>query len=422
MNDPLIQKRLEGLERQISMYERLFQSFSSKLDHHFKKYDMLISSQQQQINILTEALFTILNDQYRYSEILRDKLSTALTSVTATHVNIPGLGTPRSHQESQKQRQQQQQHSPQHASQPQPSLQPQPQPQTAAPLSNVDAFLEDFIAPEVPMTNPVPRRAKLGSFQTKSSSTTSLAANGGSHEPDDSGNENGRFRSLDVEVPVANDSVSAAVDARQQLVRQQVQQQVQQQQQQQQQTQDTTRLVKRKHRNTNGDSSSSKKIHRSLPIQDSSSTSSSTPTEGHRQSRDVPSASSASQLTEVKYYTSRGQSKKRKVYTGNFKFFNSPQSIMDIWKEYTEGFEGQPSIKEMEQMYHVSWRREPAMNKRYHRRRVLCKAIERGLEKGFHLDEVLRMLENARIVDAERGTKHPISWICQFSHIPEMLK
>lgn len=341
MNDPLIQKRLEGLERQISMYERLFQSFSSKLDHHFKKYEMLISSQQQQINILTEALFTILNDQYRYSEILRDKLSTALTSVTATHVNMPGLGTPRSHQESQKQRQQQQQHSPQHASQPQPSLQPQPQPQTAAPLSNVDAFLEDFIAPEVPMTNPVPRRAKLGSFQTKSSSTTSLAANGGSHEPDDSGNENGRFRSLDVEVPVANDSVSAAVDARQQLVRQQVQQQVQQQQQQQQQTQDTTRLVKRKHRNTNGDSSSSKKIHRSLPIQDSSSTSSSTPTEGHRQSRDVPSASSASQLTEEKYYTSRGQSKKRKVYTGNFKFFNSPQSIMDIWKEYTEGFEGQ---------------------------------------------------------------------------------
>lgn len=272
------------------------------------------------------------------------------------------------------------------------------------------------------MTNPVPRRAKLGSFQTKSSSTTSLAANGGSHEPDDSGNENGRFRSLDVEVPVANGSVSAAVDARQQLVRQQVQQQVQQQQQQQQQTQDTTRLVKRKHRNTNGDSSSSKKIHRSLPIQDSSSTSSSTPTEGHRQSRDVPSASSASQLTEEKYYTSRGQSKKRKVYTGNFKFFNSPQSIMDIWKEYTEGFEGQPSIKEMEQMYHVSWRREPAMNKRYHRRRVLCKAIERGLEKGFHLDEVLRMLENARIVDAERGTKHPISWICQFSHIPDMLK
>ena len=363
----MLQKRVEGLERQISMYERLFQSFSSKLDHHFKKYDVLVSSQQQQINILTEALSTMLNDQYRYNEILRDKLGTALSSVSATHVNIAGLSNQRM-QDNQKQQQQQQQ-----------------QQQQTQPLSNVTAFLEDFIAPDVPLSNAVPRRAKLGSFQTKQ--TTAL-----NPTPDqDTG-----FRPLEVDVPVPS---GVAVEDSQQQV-------------QQQQIQNNSGSGKRKHRTTNGDGSSSKKINRSLPMPDSTSA------DGHRQSQEPQ----ASHIADEKYYTSRGQSKKRKVYTGNFKFFNSPQSIMDIWKEYTEGFEGQPSIKEMEQMYHVSWRREPAMNKRYHRRRVLCKAIERGLEKGFHLDDVLRMLEDARVIDAERGTKHSISWICQFSHIPEILR
>lgn len=363
MSDPIIQKRLEDLERQISLYERLFQSFSSKLDHHFKKYDVLISSQQQQINMLTDALSTMLNDQYRYSEILRDKLGTALSSVSATHVSMRGIDGQRVDQRQQQQGQGQQQ-----------SQQTQQDPQGQQPaLANVDAFLEDFMTPEVEMPNPVPRRAKLGSFQTK---PTRMPTN---HPVEDS------FRSLDVDVPVAalqNVGVGV-VNARQMP---------------------TTASNKRK----NGSSSTVTDVaNRSLNQQSS----------GLAQNQ-----AQVSQLEEEKYFTGRGQSKKRKIYTGKFKFFNSPQSIMDIWKEYTEGFDGQPSIKEMEQMYHVSWRREPAMNKRYHRRRVLCKAIERGVEKGFHLQEILRMLEDARIADAERGTKHPISWICQFSHIPEILR
>ena len=154
MSDPIIQKRLEDLERQISLYERLFQSFSSKLDHHFKKYDVLISSQQQQINMLTDALSTMLNDQYRYSEILRDKLGTALSSVSATHVSMRGIDGQRVDQRQQQQGQGQQQ-----------SQQTQQDPQGQQPaLANVDAFLEDFMTPEVEMPNPVPRRAKPVSY------------------------------------------------------------------------------------------------------------------------------------------------------------------------------------------------------------------------------------------------------------------
>lgn len=376
----MVEKRLEDLERQISMYERLFQSFSSKLDHHFKKYDLLISSQQQQINMLMEAVSTMLNDQYRYSEILRDKLASTLASVNATHMSISGINSslisnnthPRGEGSSRQ---------PQHRERVHRG--PQQQSQNPA-LANVNAFLEDFITPEMELSNPAPKRAKLGSFQTK---PTTLATNNNVEEG---------FRPLEVDVSVPVGVVPP--------------QHVQQERQQQSQQQQSQPVISKKRKNSHSISSGSNStISPSRSLNQSSTNSS--------QSQQLTSHTDGE-----KYYPVKQHGKKRKIYDGKFKFFNSPQSIIDIWKEYTEGFDGQPSIKEMEEMYHVSWRREPAMNKRYHRRRVLCKAIEKGLEKGFHLPEILRMLENSRIADPERGTKHPISWICQFSHIPEILR
>ena len=78
----LLTTRIADLERQIAMYERLFQTFSAKLDHHFKKYDLVINSQQQQINALSDVISTLLNDQYRYAGILRDKMMSTLDGVT----------------------------------------------------------------------------------------------------------------------------------------------------------------------------------------------------------------------------------------------------------------------------------------------------------------------------------------------------
>ncbi len=95
---------------------------------------------------------------------------------------------------------------------------------------------------------------------------------------------------------------------------------------------------------------------------------------------------------------------------------------MEIWKEYTEGIDGQPSIREMESLYSTGWRRDAAVNKRYSRRKVLWKAIETGLSRGYTLDYIIDLLENYRIIDPEKNTKQPIGWLCQVNNIPDLLK
>ena len=118
--------------------------------------------------------------------------------------------------------------------------------------------------------------------------------------------------------------------------------------------------------------------------------------------------------------------KKLKEYNSRhiktFKFIKSPKSVFDIWNEYTKGFSGQPSIKEMEAIYKTDWRRDPAVNKRYARRKVLWKAIENGLAKGFTLDYTIELLEDHRCSDRFKGVKEPIGWLCQRSSIPEALR
>ncbi|CCE61137.1 hypothetical protein TPHA_0A00520 [Tetrapisispora phaffii CBS 4417] len=117
------------------------------------------------------------------------------------------------------------------------------------------------------------------------------------------------------------------------------------------------------------------------------------------------------------------KSKRRKsIFRGTFEFVKSPQNVIDIWNEYTKGYNGQPSIKEMEEIHKTTWRRDPAVNKRYARRKVLWRAIETGLKKGFTLEATIQMLEDHRYTDRAQGTKEPIGWLCQINSIPEVLR
>ena len=105
-----------------------------------------------------------------------------------------------------------------------------------------------------------------------------------------------------------------------------------------------------------------------------------------------------------------------------YRFQNNPQTVREVWAEFTEGVDGQPSIKQMETMYQTSWRRDPATNKRFCRRKALWKAIEVGLVRGYTLDFVIDLLEDTRYTDARRQSKHPIGWLSQTANIPELLR
>lgn len=143
--------------------------------------------------------------------------------------------------------------------------------------------------------------------------------------------------------------------------------------------------------------------------------------ERHQQPPD-PNTEIDSGLPDEQYLNIAGRKRKRSIFMGNFQFLKSPHSVMEVWQEYTEGINGQPSIKEMESLYQTGWRRDPAVNKRYSRRRVLCKAIETGLNKGYSLQDTVNLLEECRIIDREKGLKQPIGWLCQGHSIPDALR
>ncbi|GCE99939.1 hypothetical protein ZYGM_001616 [Zygosaccharomyces mellis] len=133
-------------------------------------------------------------------------------------------------------------------------------------------------------------------------------------------------------------------------------------------------------------------------------------------------SSSSSSTSEAQQHPQRSKIQRPNVFTGKFQFLKSPHSVKEVWKEYVEGINGQPSIREMEHLYQTGWRRDPAVNKRYARRKVLWKAIENGLGRGYSLEYIINLLEEYRYIDRGKGIKHPIGWICQNHNIPEILR
>ncbi|KAM3165286.1 MSN1-like protein [Lachancea thermotolerans] len=268
---PLI-ARISGLESQIAMYEKLFQTLSAKLDHHFKKYDTVVNAQQQQINSLTDVLFTLLNDRCRYADIQREKLGNTLAGVASTGASLSG----------------------------------------------------------VVATAGLGRQPKQATGpQTSSRHVSGLQSDHQSASFDNSVTSAESDESEDRENPELRPELHESADA------------------------------------------------------------------AH---------------------------KKRKLFDRKFRFLASPQSVAEVWKEYTEGLAGQPSLKEMESTYRSSWRRDAAVSRKFYRRKVLCRAIETGLARGYALEEIIDMLESHRQQREGRQDKLPIGWLCRRSNLPSIFK
>ncbi|KAI8399410.1 hypothetical protein J6895_01049 [Nakaseomyces glabratus] len=90
-DDIMVLSRINDIERRMMMFENMFHALSGRLDHHFKKYDVLVSSQQQQISELNAVITTLLNDQYRHAEFVRDKLSHSLHGISSTSISLNGI-------------------------------------------------------------------------------------------------------------------------------------------------------------------------------------------------------------------------------------------------------------------------------------------------------------------------------------------
>lgn len=368
------EKRINNVERQLSIYERLFQTFSGKLDYHFKRYDLLIKNQKQQINALTEILSGLLRDQSNYSNLLRDKFIRSLNDLAQTEPHLSGLNNLQTD-----------------------NTQNEQHPQfNGSSLSNFDAILGEFISPQVqtdefpiidkPIKKPIMKRMEHRFIvHQRSLQHDHLNSN----------------KSC-IDAKIQNKSAESSTTGF---------------------NVNFSTLNENIHLNSNNNHTVNSPIGKNTIKTSDSIFQNKVDSIGTSVSPVKPlSLDSESQIKEEQYYTYKGKKKKRKIYVGQIEFLNSPQSVMDIWNEYTEGIKGQPSLKEMELIYHTSWRRDPAVNKRFHRRKVLCKAIERGLDRGFSLQDIVQLLENSRIIDKDRGLKQPIGWLCQGINIPDVLK
>ncbi|CUS22809.1 LAQU0S07e00584g1_1 [Lachancea quebecensis] len=289
---PLI-ARISSLESQIGMYEKLFQTLSAKLDHHFKKYDTVVNAQQQQINLLTDVLSTLLNDQHRYSGIQREKLGNTLAGVASTGASLSGV-----------------------------------------------------VAAAGPGRQPKQATDPHFAFQhVLGSQSDHLAANS---YTDDATSHRGAERHSSDSYHSDNSNTSAE-----------------------------------------SDKSETREPPKPRP-------------EPHK-------------ATDIEH-------KRYELFSGKFRFLASPQSVTEVWKEYTEGLAGQPSLKEMESTYRSSWRRDAGVSRKFYRRKVLCRAIETGLDKGYALEDIIDTLERHRKQKTGRQEKLPIGWLCHQSNIPSMFK
>lgn len=81
-------------------------------------------------------------------------------------------------------------------------------------------------------------------------------------------------------------------------------------------------------------------------------------------------------------------------------FLHNPMTVKEIYNEYTRGFRGQPPLREMDERFGKhEWRGDSRSkeSKRFQRRKKLCDAIERGMEKyGKSADEIVSYIEEFR--------------------------
>ena len=275
---------MTDLERQVHMYERLFQTLSAKLDHHFKRYDTVVNAQQQQITSLSDVITTLLNDQCRYTGVLREKLGNTLEGIKSTTSSMN----------------------------PMISL-----------TGNVGekSFESQPSFPEPP-SNPAVAPPVILNFENSHAVRPAHVLQPNT-DPKHGADENGTYNADDSLTGAENDFLQSSDE-------------------------------------------------------------------------------------EQSY--------------ADFQFLASPKSVLDIWLEYTKGLNRRPPLKYMEAKYGSTWRRDAASNRMFYRRMVLCRAIEKGLSRGYPLKEVIGTLEKHRKQNPKSKEKESIGWLCHYSNIPDKFK
>ncbi|KAL3231660.1 Protein MSN1 [Nakaseomyces bracarensis] len=408
MNDDLVfLTRVNDIERRMMMFENMFHALSSRLDHHFKKYDVLVTTQQQQISELNAVISTLLNDQYRHAEFVRDKLSHSLHGISSTSISLNGISNQSSDRSNG--------------------------------FNNGSGTSQNSGTPNAnssTITGTNNGNTSSGNLNGSGSANVANSANVTHTILDDILNEHGLQSKKFTNNRDGND-ISTGKDASGGDANKA-----------QHGSRDSISLKKTKfihHRQYNDVSDGDSVIPYTNPYVDQQSQQQNTLTSNilfnehgttnntqnqvsnnanqvNGQGGQREDGNTGSPVNRKSFSSKRGPKKKKVMYHKPFQFIKSPHSVMEIWKEYTEGIDGQPSIRDMETLYQTGWRRDAAVNKRYSRRKVLWKAIETGLSRGYTLDYIIDLLENYRIIDPEKNTKQPIGWLCQVNNIPDLLK
>lgn len=377
-SDGMLNARVTEVERRLAMFENMFHALSGKLDQHFKRYDVIIQSQQQRITDLNSLVTTLLNDRVQQAESMRDKL---LNEVTGTSTQ-PNLITDVRDQSF-------------------PVQQDMIRHDNNSNLNNnnsnnntamfnargADELLEDILNRDTNTTtannnnvvNGLGPRSRTLNLNNNTTTTTTTTITSTSRQSDVSRSVLDRNKAKDIYYQNQDPMMKTTV---------------------QMQYPSAAVLPEYPPNNNNNNTNNINPSPRLSP----------------HNIRNIRMRHTQSIKTH------RSASSPDKPMIHEYKFIKSPHSVREIWLEYVEGFRGQLSIKEMEARYQSSWRREPAVTKRFSRRKVLCKAIENGIAKGYDLDNVINLLENHRVMDHGKGIKQPIGWLCQPANIPQVFK
>lgn len=98
----------------------------------------------------------------------------------------------------------------------------------------------------------------------------------------------------------------------------------------------------------------------------------------------------------------------------NYTLLKAPSNVRTIWDEYTQGIDGNPPIKRLEEKYGNKWRLN-RNRKTFARRKRLYKFILNGISKGKTADEMVNILEERRLYKDENGEikRRTIGWLQQ---------
>ena len=81
-----------------------------------------------------------------------------------------------------------------------------------------------------------------------------------------------------------------------------------------------------------------------------------------------------------------------------FKQSRNLVTVFEAWQEYAYGFDGNPSVKSMDEKYKSIWRMQVADRHHYSRRKKLYSAIQKLIDGGMPEFEALKKLETIRLL------------------------